>query len=198
MSSSLGLFILGCAGSQNAPKIIGDEVHYQQSAVKSVSLNIANPRQVGEHYFKRNGSIGNRRRSATDVEVWDQSVMIYVFVALTGSDGPKLAVYPKKHGRFGTFGQVYEEWHEFTPENPVSAEVSWLQLPLHESIDKYIFVIRSLDEKTGWRIATVPSSELSPSKTCSIPDLLTLPQLANDVHESKYREMLKPHDVELK
>ena len=61
---STACFIVLCASSCNnpstSPAVKGDEVHFQQNTVKSVAINVANLRKVGEHYFKRNGSMGNR------------------------------------------------------------------------------------------------------------------------------------------
>lgn len=187
---------IGCTQSTN-PKVIGSEVHFGRSAVKDVRLEVANPRKVGDHYFKGSGSIGDQRNSPSDVEVWEQLVTIYVFVELADYDGPKLPVYPKKGARFGTFGQVHEEWREFSIESRLTSEIPRLQVPLHNSIQNLVFLIRSHDEDTGWRLASVPVTEIREDSEHQIPDLMTLPRLADDPNESKYREMLKTRGGEL-
>ena len=72
-----------------------------------------------------------------------------------------------------------------------------LAIPLDDSIEQFAFVIQSAHENAGWRIAMVSPSDLSPSKTYTIPDLLTLPKLEDDAHERIYRKALKAHDFEL-
>ncbi len=190
-------FVAGCGGSGRPPVIKGNELHCDRSIVRDITVHVGNPRKVGKHYFKRDGGMSSDRTSPSDVETWDQAVGVYVFVRTADSDEPKLAVYPKKGGRFGTFGQVYKEWGEFSPREVLTADITSVQLPIHDSIKEYILLMESENEPTGWRVATVPASKITAKGGYRIADLLALPKLEDDKNEAQYRKMLAKHDVKL-
>jgi hypothetical protein len=193
----LSMLTFGCSSSQQPPRIVGDEVHFDKNTVERVSIALGNPRRVGKHYFETKDGVAGQRESSSDIEVWDQTVLVYVFVELTGSGEQLLPVYPKKHARFGTLGGVHEEWREFSAEDRLTADKPWLQLPLHDSIEQYSLLLWSASEPTGWRVARVSASDVATDRELHIRDLLALPKLSDNENVDKYREMLRKHGVDL-
>lgn len=83
----------------------------------------------------------------------------------------------------GFMGAAQEFWNVYHPIDRVVTGIhnKRIIVPIHGQIASYVFLIRGLDEDTGWRVFEIKCDVLLSlnGRTLTVPDLMELPSLAS-------------------
>ena len=176
-----------------------------QYYLTSVTCNfeIPNPRKLGVlHYFappgKRNDESARHWDAPHpgDLEWFDYNCHVVQFISR--KDGALLIPFVRIEVALEGASS-----HELRIQSPLRPNTG-IEVPDDAGIDSHIFLIRSLQEDTGWRIFTIshqdllaaPHSVEYPGIGIAVPDLLTLPRLDDAPNKLKLIELRdKAHDA---
>ena len=152
------------------------------------AFDMANPRFAGDKSFKSPGPNCDLHAIPIpgDIEWYDYRCQVITVVELADHRYivPFVVVSVTLEGGYSHASRVQ------APAQPDTG----VFIPLDSGIVTYSFLIRSFVEETGWRVYKISAKELvkhtHPNNSkyflCTVPDLMTLPEVGADSESKKY------------
>jgi hypothetical protein len=159
-----------------------------------LTLDILNPRHVGEkNFIHRDGGVEHLQkqgRSTSDELVIDTCTRFVVLV-IDASGKPVVpkfkVIEPRKNG-----ARVVYVTEDAPLINVVRSTQPRLAIPRQPSDGKYLFLMSSLDEDTGWRYLECDAQKLvgSVEPHLMVPDLLLAQSLDSHPHAAELKDII--------